>query len=52
MERASMQVDVVSAKTSSAFLGCEAQDMDRAVKLENGEYERSNAGAPGLPGPA
>jgi hypothetical protein len=35
---------------SSAFPGCEAEDMYRVVKLANGEYERSYAGAPGLPG--
>jgi hypothetical protein len=49
MKRASMQVDVVSAKkcfTVFGFPGCEAQNMDRIDKLTNGEDERSYAGAP------
>ena len=49
MKRASMQVDVVSAKNVSpvfGFPGCEAQNMDRIDKLKNEEDERSYAGAP------
>jgi hypothetical protein len=48
MERASIQVDVVSAKkpfTVVSFPGCETQNMDRVDQLANGVNERSYAGA-------